>query len=142
MKLLVRTHFKASFSKLIKQNKLKEYKVLNETEDKVISVVVELYKFNGTFERMLSKLPEEEAIRYLNKYQWFSKKIVELANSIDVQIQDFTGMDFDPGLPVSVLNLEEFSADDELVISLMLEPVILKGKKLMKTGTAMVACKL
>ena len=125
----------------IKQKKHKEYEVSSETESKIIATVVELYKFNTTFSRMLQKLSEEDQPRFLNKYQYFSKKIIELANSIDVQVNDFCGFDFDPGLPVSILNLEDYDIEDELIISQMLEPAIMKDGKLVKMGVALVSKK-
>lgn len=133
----IKKHFKVNRS----SKKNKKVKVPKDIEDKIIETVTEFYKFNGTFNRMLSRVPNYETQRYLSKYLWVKKKITELADSIEIQINDFTGMDFDPGLPISVLNIDEFEADDELVISQMLEPVILKSGKLLKSGTALVEVK-
>ena len=127
--------------KTLKQKRHKEHQLSSETENKIITTVVELYKFNTTFSRMLQKISEEDQPRFLNKYQYFSKKIIELADTIDIQVKDFCGFDFDPGLPVSVLNLEDYSIEDELIISQMLEPVIMKKGKLIKTGVALVSKK-
>ena len=123
-----------------KQNK-KDRSVLLETEKRIIVAVSELYKFNATFSRILAKIPEAEAQRFENKYLWFSKKILEVADPLGIQPKDFTGMEYDTGLPVAIINLEDFAADDSLIISQMLEPVIMKDGKLIKTGTALVTRK-
>ena len=37
---------------------------------------------------------------------------------------DFTGADFETGLPVAPINLADFAADENLIIETMLEPTI------------------
>jgi hypothetical protein len=54
------------------------------------------------------------------------------------ELADIEGHPFDPGLPIAVINLADFAAEDTLVIDQVIEPVILKGGAVVKTGTALV----
>lgn len=110
----------------------------NEIEERIIALITEMYRFNGTFERMLTKIPEDDVLKYSSKYQWFSKRVFEMAETIDVQIVDLSGKDYDPGLPVTAFNLEDYKENDLLIISQMLEPIVMRQGTVLKAGTVII----
>ena len=59
----------------------------------------------------------------------------------NISIVDLTGEDYDPGMAVTPLNIEDFSLDDDLVVDKMIEPIILIDGNLKKTGTVMLGRK-
>ena len=59
-----------------------------------------------------------------NQVARFDKKFLQATEIFGVEVVDFTGTEFETGLPVAPINLADFAADDELIVEAMLEPTI------------------
>ena len=103
----------------------------------LMDIAVESWRFGQVFDRILSKLDAGEQSRYQNQFRWFQKRIEESMDSAGLRIVNIEGQAFDPGVAASALNLDEFGADDQLVIDQMIEPVIMGPNGLLRSGTVM-----
>lgn len=101
----------------------------------VISMAIESWRFTRVFERLLSRLDAGEQNRYKSQFRWFVKKMEEALEQADLRIVNLEGQLFDPGMAATPLNIEEFDAQDILIVDQMLEPVIMGKEGLIKTGT-------
>ncbi len=70
-----------------------------------------------------------------NQVARFDKKFLQTTEVLGVEVVDFTGTEFETGLPVAPINLADFAVDDELIVETMLEPTI----KLANSATALKA---
>ena len=101
----------------------------------VISMAVESWRFGRVFGRMLIKLDAGEQARYKSQFRWFIKKVEEALEQAELRIVNVEGHPFDPGIAATPLNIEEFDANDTLMVDQMLEPIIIGKEGLVKTGT-------
>lgn len=101
----------------------------------IISLAVESWRFGRVFGRLMQKLDAGEQNRYRNQYHWFLKKVEEALEQAELRIVNIEGHPFDPGLAATALNLEDFGADDVLIVDQMLEPIIMGKDELVRTGT-------
>jgi hypothetical protein len=101
----------------------------------IIDMAVESWRIGRVFDRMLMKLDAGEHSRYKNQFRWFIKKVDEALKDSGLSIVNVEGQLFDPGMAATPLNIEEFDATDELIVDQMLEPIIMGGEGLLKTGT-------
>lgn len=101
----------------------------------VISMAIESWRFGRVFDRLLLKLDAGEQNRYKSQFRWFIKKMEEALEQTDLRIVNIEGHPFDPGMAATPLNIEEFDAEDVLVVDQMLEPIIMGKEGLVKTGT-------
>ena len=106
-------------------------------KDVIINIAIETWRFGRVFERLLSKLDTDEQQRYRNQSRWFEKKLEEFLAEVGWQIVDIEGQAFDPGMAATPLNIEDFDAEDSLIVDQMLEPIIMEKEELVKTGTVM-----
>lgn len=104
-------------------------------KESVISMAVESWRFGRVFERLLTKLDAGEQSRYKSQFRWYIKKVEEALEQADLRIVNVEGHPFDPGMAATPLNIEEFNAEDFLVVDQMLEPIIMGKDELVKTGT-------
>ena len=108
----------------------------NELEHSFIDLIVEAWRFSRVFKDALTKLDSEEYIRYHRRCSWFQKKLNDIAASDGIHIEEIdSGTEYDTGMSVNPLNIEDFSADDSLQIEQMIEPIIMKDASLVRTGT-------
>lgn len=103
--------------------------------DAVISMAVESWRFGRVFDRLLAKLDAGEKNRYKSQFRWFIKKVEEALENAELRIVNVEGHPFDPGMAATPLNIEEFEAEDTLMVDQMLEPIIMGKEGLVKTGT-------
>jgi hypothetical protein len=101
----------------------------------VISMAVESWRFGRVFERLLMKLDAGEQHRYKSQFRWFIKKVEDALKQADLRLVNVEGHPFDPGMAATPLNIEEFDAEDALMVDQMLEPIIMGKEGLVKTGT-------
>lgn len=103
--------------------------------DAVVTMAIESWRFGRVFDRLLLKLDAGEQNRYKNQFRWFIKKVEEALEEADLRIVNVEGHQFDPGIAATPLNIEEFDANDVLMVDQMLEPIIMGKEGLVKTGT-------
>lgn len=103
--------------------------------DTVVSMVVESWRFGKVFDRLLMKLDAGEQNRYKSQFRWFIKKVEEALEQAELTIVNVEGHPFDPGMAATPLNIEEFDANDDLMVDQMLEPIIMGKEGLVRTGT-------
>jgi hypothetical protein len=101
----------------------------------VISMAVESWRIARVFDRLLLKLDAGEQARYLGQFRWFMKKVEEALVGAGLRIVNIEGHPFDPGMAATPLNIEEFDANEALMVDQMLEPIIMGEGGLVKTGT-------
>lgn len=107
----------------------------NELETAVITMAVESWRFGKTFDRLMKKLDAGEDTRYRGQFRWFLKKVEEGLGQAGLKLVNVEGQPFDPGMAATPLNIEEFEAEDTLVVDQMLEPIIVGDKGLVRSGT-------
>jgi hypothetical protein len=98
-------------------------------------MAVESWRFSRVFDRLLLKLDAGEQTRYKSQFRWFIKKVEEALEQADLRIVNVEGHPFDPGMAATPLNIEEFDANDALMVDQMIEPIIMGKEGLIKTGT-------
>lgn len=120
---------------------MEELQQLQAKNDSLLSSIADIsneaYRFKRVFMRAISKLDSDAQSKYSSQFAWFTKRVDKAVENAGLRIVDLTGQEFDPGMAVTPLNIEDFDADDQLYIEQMMEPVIMKDDQILKTGTVM-----
>ena len=117
-------------------DEINQLKSENEALTKsVVEIAGELFRFRRVFNKAISKLEPDDQSKYMNQFAWFSKRVDKATETAGLRVLDIQGQLFDPGLAVTALNIEDFDADDELYVEQMMEPIIMRGDSIQKTGT-------
>lgn len=101
---------------LEKQNKL--------LKESLILMAIESWRMSKTLEKLLNSLDVKIQNRYQSKIRWFVKKTEDALNCVELKLVNYEGESYDPGIPVTPLNLGDFEANETLFIEQMIEPVI------------------
>lgn len=125
-----------------KMKKLKTYFSQEEMLEALIEIVVGEYRFKNSLQKIISSIDDiHQKKKIQSQYGWLEKSILKAMSIANISIVDLTGEDYDPGMAVTPLNIEDFSLDDDLVVDKMIEPIILIDGNLKKTGTVMLGRK-
>ena len=106
-------------------------------KESVINLAIESWRFAKVYERMLTRLNTNQTKRYTSQLQQFVKKAEESLADVGLRVVNVEGYPYDPGMKATPLNIEDFDPNDELVVDQMLEPIIMEGSVLAKTGTVL-----
>ncbi len=112
-------------------------KGLEGHKESVINLAIESWRFAKDYERMLTRLNTNQTKRHESKLQQFVKKAEESLSDVGLRVVNVEGYPYDPGMKATPLNIEDFDPDDELIVDQMLEPIIMEGTVLAKTGTVL-----
>ncbi|MDH6504963.1 hypothetical protein [Polynucleobacter sphagniphilus] len=111
---------------------------INKLENLVIDMAIESWRFSRLFVRVASKLDAGDTTKYVNQLRYFQKKIGDSLDEVGLKVVNLEGQVFDAGMAASAINIEDFEASDVLVVEQMIEPVIMGGEGLRRSGVVMV----
>ena len=103
----------------------------------IIDIAIDSWRFSRLFLRMLNKLDASEASRYASQFQYYLEKLEQNLQSAGISLVNLEGQNYDPGMAVTVLNMEDFTANDNLLVEQMIEPIIMGQDGLTRGGTVM-----
>ena len=103
----------------------------------LVDLAVESWRFAKVFERMADDFQEPKKGRHVARLRWFLKRTEETLDTSGMRIVNVEGHPFDPGVAATPLNIEEFGPEDGLVVDQMLEPIVMRGGRLIRAGTVL-----
>lgn len=104
----------------------------------MLRLAVEGWRLAKFIERAGRNLETEQQRRIGSRLDYFVKEVQDELAKHGLRIIDFTGSEFNPQLPVTALNADEFDASVRLVITQQLEPVVVGEAGVVRTGTVLV----
>lgn len=106
-----------------------------QLQSSLITIASELFRFQKVFEKAISKLNVDERSRYLSQYAWFSKRVLSAMEEANLKLLNVEGQEYNAGMAVTPLNIDDFNSEDQLYVLQMLEPIIMQNDDVFKPGT-------
>ncbi len=101
---------------------------MNIDEEKfnaVVDLLVESWRLNQAVGKLAVRLADEKIKKKtLNQVTRFDKHFLAATDIFGLEVLDFTGAEFETGLPIEPINLADFAADENLFVEAMIEPTI------------------
>tara|TARA_R110002095_G_scaffold180525_2_gene158006 strand:+ start:65 stop:439 length:375 start_codon:yes stop_codon:yes gene_type:complete len=111
----------------------------NHEDNPLLSPLLELstesWRFTKVFTRLLKKLDAGEDARYINQQRYFLKKVEDSLSLAGLQLINLEGSEYDIGMAVSAINIDDFESDQKLIIEQMLEPIVMSDSGIVREGT-------
>lgn len=101
-------------------------------------LAVESWRFAKEYRRLVLKLDANEQNRFSNKLNYFLQRLQSCLAEGGLNLVSLEGQPYEMGIAADVLNLDEYSPGDDLIIDQMIEPVIMGPDGIVKTGKALV----
>lgn len=110
---------------------------LADMSSEMLKLIVESWRLNAVFKKAISQMEPHLQKRYLSRAEWFSKQVMNTLDYLEYRIPAFENQAYEPGLPLTPINIDAFEADAQLVVDYMLEPTIVDSKgNIIQTGSA------
>ena len=96
-----------------------------EKFNSLVDLIVESWRFNRFAQNFVENTDDPKfQKRAFNQIKRLEKSVQSALEAYNLNVVNFTGEKYEPGLPILPINLGDFNADDELVIEMMIEPTI------------------
>lgn len=105
-------------------------------QENLCTIASELFRFQRVFTKAISKLEQDEQNKYARQFAWFAKKITQALAETGLRMINIEGQIYDPGMAITPLNIDDFAAEDALYVAQMIEPIVMHGDAVYRTGTA------
>ena len=107
----------------------------NLTES-IIAIAIESWRFGKLLNKIMGTMGTKEKNRYESRIQWFQKKVNESLKSAKISVVNLEGQQYDVGMAIKAINIDEFDSSDILIVDQMIEPILMGPDGIIKTGTA------
>tara|TARA_B100001029_G_C14906135_1_gene363743 strand:+ start:206 stop:616 length:411 start_codon:yes stop_codon:yes gene_type:complete len=129
----------ATFFILIKI--VKKLEPLFILKDAFITLAIESWRLSRFTEELIQSEDRLKETKYERKIAWFNDQLEETLEACDLRLVNLENSIFDLGMPVKAINISEFKESKDLIIIKMLEPVVMCGDRLERSGTVLLADK-
>lgn len=102
-----------------------------------LALAVESWRFTRAYLRLVSKLDAGDQNRFASQYRYFQKQLEDKLNVVGFRLVNIEGLPFDPGMAATAININDFLAEDRLIVDQMLEPIIMSEAGVIRMGTVL-----
>lgn len=101
-------------------------------------LAIEYWKLLRAFQRTLERLPSEHIQRTAAQMRYSASRLDLLLAEGGLNLVTFEGQAFEPNLPVTALNADDFAGMADLVVESTVEPAIVADMKVVCWGKVLV----
>lgn len=103
--------------------------------DKTLAhLVVEYWKLLRAFERAIDRLPHEHVAKTAAQLRFSAGRLDFLLKEGGLNLVTFDGQKFEPNIPATALNAEDFPDAEFLVIERTVEPAVVENMTVLLVG--------
>ena len=107
--------------------------------DGVARLCVEYWKLMRASLRAADQLPEKDGKRLIAQVKFSNLQLATISGQLGLNLVSFDGEPFSVGMPASADNGDDFSQDEDLVVTKTIEPAVVREMKVVHKGRVLVA---
>ena len=97
-------------------------------------LVVEYWKLLRAFERAIDRLPHEHVAKTTAQLRFSAGRLDSLLKEGGLNLVTFDGQKFEPNIPATALNAEDFTHGELLAIERTVEPAVIENMTVLLLG--------
>ena len=97
-------------------------------------LAVEHWRLIQVLSRLIDRLPQESQARVAAQARFAGNQLEILVKDQGLALVTFEGRLFEPNLPVTAVNAEDFAGEDALVVSETVEPTVIADGRVVQLG--------
>jgi hypothetical protein len=106
----------------------------NEDQRSLTSLAIEFWRLAKLHERAIADQPLDQHPRAVAQLRYSIARLVTILQENGIRLIAYEGQYYEPNLPVSVVNSDEVSGADKLVIDRTIEPTLVANGKVLSMG--------
>lgn len=97
-------------------------------------LAVEYWKLLKAFERTIGRLPQEHVAKTTAQLRFSARKLDSLLKDSGLNLVTFDGQKFEPNIPATALNVDDFTDGEILTIETTVEPAVVENMNVLLLG--------
>lgn len=97
-------------------------------------LAVEYWKLLRAFERTVDRLPREHVAKTSAQLRFSARRLELLLDECGLKLVTFDGQEFEPNLPMTALNSDDFSDGELLTVDTTIEPAVVENMTVLHLG--------
>ncbi len=97
-------------------------------------LAVEYWKLLKAFERAIGRLPQEHVAKTTAQLRFSARKLDSLIKDGGLNLVTFDGQKFEPSIPATALNVDDFTDGEILTIETTVEPAVVENMNVLLLG--------
>ena len=97
-------------------------------------LAVEYWKLLKAFERTIGRLPQEHVARTTAQLRFSAGKLDSLLKDGGLNLVTFDGQKFEPNIPATALNADDFGDGEMLTVETTVEPAVVENMNVLLLG--------
>ncbi len=114
-----------------------------EKDTKMINSLATLagnyWRLLNSYERLIAESSTEKHTRLKSNYRNAERRLTAILNQHNIKIISYEGKAYTPNLAVTVVNDDEFSDNEKLIVEYMMEPTVMLGEQILSMGKAVLS---
>jgi hypothetical protein len=98
------------------------------------ALAVEFWRLAKIHERAVAEQPVDRQARGLAQLRYAVGRLVSILQENGIRLISYDGQDYEPNFPVSVVNSDEVSGAERLVVDRTIEPTLVADGKVLSMG--------
>ena len=91
----------------------------------LVNLLAESWRLNQFTKNLPNQIADEKLQKKIaNQALRFDKHLRVTAEIFGLEVLDFTGAEYETGLPIAPINLADFATEENLIVEAMIEPTI------------------
>ena len=103
----------------------------------LVEFAVEHWKLLRAFERTIGRLPCEHVAKAAAQLRFSLGKLESLLNEGGLNLVTFDGQKFEPNMPATAINVDDFNDDELTIIEITVEPAVAQNMTVLHWGKVM-----
>ncbi len=113
--------------------------MMTAADEGFCKLAVEHWRLVRVVSRLVERLPPEAQARVAAQARFASNRLEALANDQGVALVTFEGRTFEPSLPVTAVNADDFTGAEGLLVSETVEPTVMANGRVVHLGKVVIA---
>ena len=97
-------------------------------------LAVEYWKLLRAFERTIDRLPHEHVAKAAAQLKFSARKLDFLLGEGGLNLVTFDGQKYEPNLPATALNADDFTDGEQLTVETTVEPAVIEDMTVLLLG--------
>ena len=100
-------------------------------------LAVEYWKLLRAFERTIDRLPQEHVAKTAAQLKFSARKLDTLLGEGGLNLVILDGQKYEPNLPATALNVDDFTDGEHLTVETTVEPAVVENMTVLLLGRVM-----
>ncbi len=100
----------------------------------IAHLAVEYWRLLKALERTIDRLPHEHVAKTTAQLRFSNRKFEYLLKEFGLNLVMFDGQKYEPNVPVTAINADDFTDGEDLTIESTLEPTLVKNMNVLLLG--------